>query len=334
MSRQRGARRPPDRFAGVTGPGGASDVPVFITYGTACNVFHDAEVTAALESGGHLLQSANGATVDRYDARLLLDPAADTLSQLRSRGALADDQAASGDDEPEEALDAERYADLGCSDSPGSSSNDADPPAPADAPPGRGRPTPGGAGAYREVSFTYAGSGVADDAGGEPGGGAVAAAVDGHLGEAPQFVPRFDVAIPERLVARLPRSAREQKIMAQTARFVREAGGQAEFVLRVRQAANPAFAFLAHGDRCHAYFRWLLDVAPRELPDEPQQSAPAVTERPSAPAGPTDSSSAPAAAEPSALQSLHVYADALDADSRGPLAIQLCRRPSTAEHPR
>ena len=53
------------------------------------------------------------------------------------------------------------------------------------------------------------------------------------------------------------------QIMAQTARFVREAGGQAEFVLRVRQAANPAFAFLAPGDRCHAYFRWLLEATPQ-----------------------------------------------------------------------
>jgi hypothetical protein len=51
--------------------------------------------------------------------------------------------------------------------------------------------------------------------------------------------------------------------MAQTARFVREAGGQAEFVLRVRQAANPAFAFLAPGARCHAFYRWLLDAAPQ-----------------------------------------------------------------------
>lgn len=50
--------------------------------------------------------------------------------------------------------------------------------------------------------------------------------------------------------------------MAQTARFVREAGGQAEFVLRVRQAANPAFAFLAPADRCHAYYHWLLEAAP------------------------------------------------------------------------
>jgi len=51
--------------------------------------------------------------------------------------------------------------------------------------------------------------------------------------------------------------------MAQTARFVREAGGQAEFVLRVRQAANPAFAFLAPGVSCHAFYRWLLDAAPQ-----------------------------------------------------------------------
>ena len=46
--------------------------------------------------------------------------------------------------------------------------------------------------------------------------------------------------------------------MEQTARFVREAGGQSEFKLVVQQAANPAFAFLKPRDRLHPYFRWLV----------------------------------------------------------------------------
>ena len=46
--------------------------------------------------------------------------------------------------------------------------------------------------------------------------------------------------------------------MQQTAKFVREVGGQTEFVLGVKQAANPAFAFLKPSNRLHPYFRWLV----------------------------------------------------------------------------
>ena len=67
----------------VTRAGGSADTPVFVAYGTACTVFDDAEVASGLEAGAHLLQRAdNGATVDRYDVRLLLDAGADQ-AQLR-----------------------------------------------------------------------------------------------------------------------------------------------------------------------------------------------------------------------------------------------------------
>ncbi len=56
------------------------------------------------------------------------------------------------------------------------------------------------------------------------------------------------------------------QIIAQTAKFVREAGGQAEFVLSVRQAGNPSFGFLGRAHRLHRYFRWLVR-------DNPQASA-------------------------------------------------------------
>ena len=50
---------------------------MFVAYGTACTVFNDAEVASGLEAGAHLLQRADGgATVDRYDVRLLLDAGA------------------------------------------------------------------------------------------------------------------------------------------------------------------------------------------------------------------------------------------------------------------
>ncbi len=67
----------------ATRAGGGLDAPVFVAYGTACTVFDDTEVVSALDSGAHLLQRADGgATVDRYDVRLLLDAGADQ-AQLR-----------------------------------------------------------------------------------------------------------------------------------------------------------------------------------------------------------------------------------------------------------
>ena len=55
------------------------------------------------------------------------------------------------------------------------------------------------------------------------------------------------------------------QIIAQTAKFIREAGGQAEFVLSVRQAGNPNFAFLSRADRLHPYFRWLVRNNPQVI---------------------------------------------------------------------
>ena len=51
--------------------------------------------------------------------------------------------------------------------------------------------------------------------------------------------------------------------MLNTARFVAEAGGQAELVLRARQATNPHFAFLRPGSALQPYFRWLVRVQPQ-----------------------------------------------------------------------
>ncbi len=52
------------------------------------------------------------------------------------------------------------------------------------------------------------------------------------------------------------------QIILQTAKFVRQAGGQTEFVLRVKQAANPNFNFLEPSDLQHPYFRWLVSTKP------------------------------------------------------------------------
>ena len=56
------------------------------------------------------------------------------------------------------------------------------------------------------------------------------------------------------------------QIIAQTAKFVRQAGKQSIFVLRVKQEGNPNFAFLKPDDSLHAYFQWLVDTSPEEIP--------------------------------------------------------------------
>ena len=52
------------------------------------------------------------------------------------------------------------------------------------------------------------------------------------------------------------------QIILQTAKYVRQSGGQTEFVLRVKQANNPNFEFLEPNSSHHAYFRWLVSTKP------------------------------------------------------------------------
>jgi hypothetical protein len=56
------------------------------------------------------------------------------------------------------------------------------------------------------------------------------------------------------------------QILVETARFVRSNGGQVEVLLRVKQAANPAFKFLEPGHVLHPYYRWVLDTDPQVKP--------------------------------------------------------------------
>jgi hypothetical protein len=49
------------------------------------------------------------------------------------------------------------------------------------------------------------------------------------------------------------------QIIARTALFVSEHGGQSEIVLRVKQGSNPTFGFLMPDHRLHSYFRYIVD---------------------------------------------------------------------------
>ncbi|XP_057854993.2 uncharacterized protein LOC131064733 isoform X2 [Cryptomeria japonica] len=71
------------------------------------------------------------------------------------------------------------------------------------------------------------------------------------------FMPPFSV--PENLFSHLPPTQKTHQIIARTAKFVSEHGGQSEIVLRVKQGSNPAFGFLMPDHHLHIYFRFLVD---------------------------------------------------------------------------
>ncbi|XP_057528578.1 uncharacterized protein LOC130807403 isoform X2 [Amaranthus tricolor] len=71
------------------------------------------------------------------------------------------------------------------------------------------------------------------------------------------FHPSFSV--PESLVQNMPPTEKVHQIIARTALFVSEHGGQSEIVLRVKQGDNPTFGFLMPHHHLHPYFRYLVD---------------------------------------------------------------------------
>lgn len=71
------------------------------------------------------------------------------------------------------------------------------------------------------------------------------------------FYPPFPV--PERLLQNLPPTEKIHQIIARTALFVSQHGGQSEIVLRVKQGDNPTFGFLMPDNKLHPYFRYLVD---------------------------------------------------------------------------
>lgn len=63
-------------------------------------------------------------------------------------------------------------------------------------------------------------------------------------------------SLPMALLVALP-----VQVVRQTADFVREGGQQLEVLLRVKQAGNPAFAFLEPADRLHPFYRCVRSLS-------------------------------------------------------------------------
>ncbi|KAJ4820553.1 hypothetical protein LUZ62_033119 [Rhynchospora pubera] len=76
-------------------------------------------------------------------------------------------------------------------------------------------------------------------------------------GSSSSYRPPFP--LPNNLLNNLPPSEKVHQIIARTAKFVSEHGGQSEIVLRVKQGNNPTFGFLMPDHHLHPYFRFLVE---------------------------------------------------------------------------
>ncbi|CAM6096746.1 unnamed protein product [Calypogeia fissa] len=156
--------------------------------------------------------------IDRYDVRHLLQD----LTGIRRRRARPPSP-----DATKEELDYERYRDVEGLENPSPPEDEL-----------KNEDVTGGG--YQRVGFDYGG----DQA-------TLKERVEDAL-----FSPPFSV--PEHLRLKIPTSTKVHQIMAGTAKYVIEHGGQAEIVLRVKQANNPTFGFLMPDHHDHEYFHFLV----------------------------------------------------------------------------
>ncbi|BDA48235.1 probable splicing factor, suppressor of white-apricot homolog at N-terminal half [Coccomyxa sp. Obi] len=247
-------------FAGLSRYTAEGDERVTMSIiGIQCTIFEDpdGQITEALERNLLHWGSDKKALVDRFDARLLLGDVP-TPAPSRQLPCITDDA-------DEEELDEERYADMDYSREaallhPWSGG------APAPAAEQQGTSAEAAAvpdgdagsrdGSFSAVGFSYSAEGV--------GTGAATETEPGEYGDGAAYDPGFPVPMHLSPLLRGV-TERSHNIMVQTAKFVRESGGHSELVLRVRQAANPNFAFLRPDDPRHPYFCWLVTADPQDV---------------------------------------------------------------------
>ncbi|KAF7030255.1 hypothetical protein CFC21_041841 [Triticum aestivum] len=192
-------------------------------------LFDDDAAAEVVNSGGSLVPwSAAGAAdllLDRHDVRHLLDRVPPRSNRAYSVALLS---TPSPDGVSEAELDRERFLDLTADVGTGDAS-----------PSGNGTDT--GQAGYNAVAFSYGGPAGSDD----------------PNDSVSSYRPSFPV--PESLLNKLPPSEKVHQIIARTALFVSEHGGQSEIVLRVKQGNNPTFGFLMPDHHLHSYFRYIVD---------------------------------------------------------------------------
>uniref|UniRef100_A0A0E0JMV2 SURP motif domain-containing protein n=1 Tax=Oryza punctata TaxID=4537 RepID=A0A0E0JMV2_ORYPU len=196
-------------------------------------LFDDDPTAEVVNSGGSLVPwaavGADDLLLDRHDVRHLLDRVPPRPRRSYSAALLS---APSPDGVSEAELDRERFLDLPADDVGGEGSQDAV---------SSGNGTDTSHADYNAVPFSYGSTAGSDD----------------PNNSSSYYCPSFPV--PDRLLTKLPPSEKVHQIIARTALFVSEHGGQSEIVLRVKQGNNPTFGFLMPDHHLHSYFRYLVD---------------------------------------------------------------------------
>ncbi|ONK79192.1 uncharacterized protein A4U43_C01F3860 [Asparagus officinalis] len=159
--------------------------------------------------------------IDRYDVRHLLDRIPPRSKKLR----FVEDTGGVSQSE----LDRERFLDLPLNNEDEETTE---------------RSEATGSGSYQAVPFSYGNNGGLADP-------------NSYGQDHSSYHPPFSV--PTSLISNLPPTEKLHQIMARTALFVSEHGGQSEIVLRVKQGNNPTFGFLMPDNQLHPYFRFLVD---------------------------------------------------------------------------
>ncbi|RLM92312.1 uncharacterized protein C2845_PM08G22880 [Panicum miliaceum] len=198
-------------------------------------LFDDDATAEVVNCGGSLVPwaavGAAGHLLDRHDVRHLLDRVPPRPRRAYSRAILS---VPSSDGVSEAELDRERYHDLPAADGGGEDEGSGDA-----ALSGNGTDTRQTD--YGSVPFSYGSSAGSED----------------PYSSGSYYRPSFYV--PESLLNKLPPSEKAHQIIARTALFVSEHGGQSEIVLRVKQGNNPTFGFLMPDHNLHSYFRYLVE---------------------------------------------------------------------------
>ncbi|KAI5059464.1 hypothetical protein GOP47_0025783 [Adiantum capillus-veneris] len=199
----------------------------FMVTGVHALLFDDDTLAAFINSPGALLpwNGDQSLLIDRYDVRHLLQD----LSSVRKRR-----PAPPLTDVTDEELNHERFRDL----------HEILSSAPREEPQYTDESLKPSAGGYQAVPFSYSVDGTEN----------------GTQTEGPHrstgFHPPFPV--PDFLLPKLPPTEKVHQIIAGTAKFVKEHGGQSEVLLKVKQGSNPMFGFLNVDHHLHEYYRFLV----------------------------------------------------------------------------
>ncbi|KAG8182522.1 hypothetical protein JTE90_002060 [Oedothorax gibbosus] len=203
-------------------------------FGYSCKIFRDDDKAKYIDQGKHLIPWMGDKTlmIDRYDVRGYLHD----LKQYEPKAESCEDPLA----DEELQCDEERYRSLRSDMSEEQLYHEEELK--------RLRAAIAGDGAYHEIAFTY---GSAENQNYEEQEASKVEEPEDELFEIPQ-----GLNVPKDM--ELPYTMKIHAIIEKTANFVSQQGGQMEIIIKMKQHANPQFAFMHLDNPLHPYYKHLV----------------------------------------------------------------------------